>query len=515
MTRDTLLGIDLGTSRLKTVLYDIDGRCLAAAAADVPMIRPQPGWYEQDPNSWWLLLKQALRELFSYPAASPDTVRVIGVCGQSHGPTPFSKDGNPLSNCITWLDRRGIEEVNWILNNIGEQRVLSEGNLPVDTCYTAAKLLWLKRHRLDLYKRTYKFLLPKDVLNFKLTGVYSTDITDASVTNLFSERSLSWSETLLTSCQLDLDKLPEVRKPWEFIGEVTPRAAKETGLKEGTPVIAGAADWACLYYGAGGVKPGVVIDLTGTVGGVVVTTREITQLPSMVSVIPGLRNSIAGVLETSAALYEWYRNEFYKGPPDKESPWLTPEELDAQAALIPAGSKGIIVVPYFAGARRPQRENSKGAVIGLTLHTTRAQLARAIMEGVAYEIRRAVERIRGLGIPCKTIRAIGGAARSSLWRQIKADVTGATYQKLNVEEVGAFGVAMLGGFAIGAFTSLEEPINRFSKVVEEATPNPQNASLYERLYRAYCRLIRLLEESSIYDELDAATSEGVSEIECT
>lgn len=498
-----LLGIDLGTSHLKVRAYNAGGLALAGGSARVPMIKACPGRYEQDSEVWWSLLREILGNMEKERPGLLARAEVISVCGHSHGPTPYASERGALGPCITWLDQRGGDEVAWMLSSIGEDAFIAEGNMVVDTCYTAAKLLWIKNHQPEIYRQADVFLLPKDVLVYRLTDSYSTDFTDASVTDLFSSKTYGWSGMLVERCGLSLEKLPPVNKPWDVIGEVTANASRGTGLRAGTPVIAGAADWACLYYGAGGVRPNIVVDLAGTVGGIMVTTSDDTGFPGMPSLIPGLRNSIAGSMEASSVIYEWYTDEF--GPCDTEDQGRSRFSLmDAEVEQVAPGSEGLLVLPHFAGARRPQKENSKGVIFGLSLSTKRPTIARAIMEGVSYESRRAVQRIVDAGIPVEKIRAIGGGAQSSVWRQIKADVIGKPYCELNHDEIGAFGAAILGGYAIGMFSTLEDPIDRFVKTKHETHPQKEHRDLYNALFEAYCHLSDLVEASNLYDEVDDA-----------
>jgi len=499
--RRVLVGIDLGTSHMKIGVFDSEGSALAGHSARVPMIRPALGHHEQDPSAWWNLVCEGLHRIEADSPGLLGDVAVISVCGHSHGPTPYAEGRGALANCITWLDQRGGDEVSWMLSEIGEEPFRVEGNMVVDTCYTAAKLLWMKRHRPKIYRDADVFLLPKDTLVHRLTGVYSTDFTDVSVTNLYSAGRQDWSETLVQRCGLDIDKLPPVHRAWEIVGGVTADAARETPLREGTPVIAGAADWACLYYGAGGVRPGVVIDLAGTVGGVMVTTEAGVDLPGMPSLVPGLRNCIPGCLEASSVIYQWFADEL--GARDVVGGTTARlERMNAEAEAVPPGSEGLLVLPHFAGARRPQKENSKGVILGLTLGTTRGAIARAIIEGVAYETRRAVERVLNVGMEVKTVRAIGGGARSALWRQIKADVNGLPYCTLNQFEAGAFGAAMVGGFAIGVYPTLEDPIDRLVRTENETRPRAEHRAVYDDMYRAYCRFSDAMEAGGMYDEID-------------
>jgi len=500
-----LLGIDLGTSRLKVALFNERGELLFSSSGALTMLSACPGIYEQDSRTWWQTLCGLIGELAEQVPNATNAIGAIGVCGQSHGPTPISRRGEPLGPCMTWLDRRGEQDVEWILRVVGDDLLLREGNPPADTCYTAAKLLWIKRRSPALFEEVHKFLLPKDVLVHWLTGAFCTDRTDASVTNLFSEQAMGWSDAILDRLRIDREKLPTVREAWDIAGEVTREAALATGLREGTPVIVGAADWASTYFGAGGVRPGVVFDVAGTVGAILCTTSRDIGMPHTIGIIPGLRHAFGCCVESSAASYEWFRKLL--GESNVSCP-LSLEELDAMAAEAPAGACGVLAIPKLAGARRPENSMARGAIMGLSLSSNAAHVARAILEGVAYEYRAGVERLRGAGIACERLRAVGGGARSEVWRQIKADVMQAEYEITNREEAGAFGVAMVAGFAVGVFASVESPIERFVTVARTTQPRAERSALYDGLYRIYRDVSQALEAERVHESLDGMKDVG-------
>ena len=262
-----LLGIDLGTMGVKSAIFALDGGLMGSFYRDYPLDSPLPGWAQQDTGLWWKETCTTIKESLAQAKINPADIAGIGCCGQSHGPSPLDKSGKFIGPCITWVDQRSTKQVNWIIENVPEEKVLKINQSSVDNAYTAAKLIWLRENQPELYGKAWKFLLPKDVLVYFLTGEISTDKTDASVTNMFDVWRLDWSDELLDAYGIARDKLAPVHDPQEVVGGVTSEAASETGLKAGTPVVAGGGDWACTFYGAGFVKHGRGVDMTGTVGG--------------------------------------------------------------------------------------------------------------------------------------------------------------------------------------------------------------------------------------------------------
>ena len=498
---DILLGIDLGTTQLKASIYDLEGNKISEASRGVPMQRPHPGWAQQNPELWWNQLKSVIKQILSQRDISGEQIKGVGVCGQSSGPIPIGRDGMSLGPCITWLDHRSTKQVEWILKNVGEEKILKITGSYVDNAFAAAKFLWIKENWPDIFEKAEKFLFPKDFLVFRLTGSYSTDCTEASVTNMFDVQEEAWSKDLLEDFEIPREKLPEVNRPWELVGQVTEKASKETGLQKGTPVIAGGGDWACTFYGAGFVKPGRAVDVTGTVGYIAVAGEGNGETSGLVNVVPGLKTVGMAGSQAATAIYDWYKNEFYW--PDEllleRANLRALEVFDNILGNVPPGSGGVIVTPNFVGQRRPKETRSKGVIFGLTLETKREQIMRAIMEGLAYEMRRGLESLPNKrDISFEEIRAIGGGGRSRVWRQIKADILNVPYCQINIDEGGTFGVAVLAGVGVGFFSDLISPIERIVKVIERQEPRKKYRAIYDNLYQIYVKLNTLLENSGIY-----------------
>jgi xylulokinase len=503
-----LLGIDLGTMGVKSTIYTIDGKVVGSSYKEYPLDSPYPGWAQQDQNLWWKSTISTIRECFKQSKISPDSVVSIGVCGQSHGVSAVSREGKTLLPCITWVDRRSEPQVRKIAEKVGARRIFEINGYPLDAAYTASKILWIKENAPDVYGNTYKFLLPKDFIVFKLTGTFSTDRTDAFATNLFDIRGKRWSEEILQELDISLDMLPEIHEPWEIVGEVLVNVAEETGLKKGTPVVAGGADWACTFYGAGFVKPGRAVDMTGTVDALMIASDKFVidfenGISGFTHIVPDLYTGAYGGTQHAGSILRWFRDNlfcFEKSVAEKYN--LSPYKLmDIEAEAAQPGSRGLLITPNFGGQRRPENPNSRGLIYGLTLTTTRGEVIRAIMEGVAFKLRADLDKWRKItGVTCDEVRAIGGGARSKLWRQIKADILGATYCRINIDEGGNFGAAVLGGYGIRLYSNLIEPIETIIKIEEKENPIPENQKIYNKLYNLYLKLNNTLEETKFYDE---------------
>jgi len=507
MAAPYLMGVDLGTMGLKTTIYDLNGEKIAYAYQEYPLDSPYPNWAQQDVGSWWKALVETTRHCLKQPGVSPDDILAIGVCGQSHGPVPVSKTGEPLNPCITWVDRRSEDQVKYIVEKIGEKRVFEINGLHVDAAYTASKLLWIKENLREVFDKTYKFLLPKDYLVLKLTGQFSADRTDAFPTNLFDIRRRRWSEELLILYGIPKDKLCEIHEPWEVVGEVLGEVAEETGLKKGTPVVAGGGDWACTFYGAGFVKPGRGVNMTGTVDGILIASDKFMMdfkegFSGWTHIVPGLYAGGFGGTQAAGSILRWFRDElftFEKAVCEKHG--ISPYALmDIEADSAPPGSGGILITPNFIGQRRPENPNSRGVIYGLTLATKRAQIIRAMMEGIAYNLRMHLERARSRGIVCEEMRAIGGGAKSKVWRQIKADILRVPYCRINIDEGGDFGVAILAGVGVKAYNDLVKPIEDIVHVTERNEPREEYKERYDKLFKLYLKLEQSLEKSGMYEE---------------
>lgn len=500
-----LLGIDLGTSVCKSAIFSLDGRTLAVARGEYPIESPQPGWAEEDQNLWWSEISRTIRENLSKTKIFPRDIVCVGCCGMSRGASLIGTDGRILKRCLIWMDRRALKQEKWIGENF---KFSYERQQEVRMPTVVAKLLWVKENEPDIWKDTYKIVLPKSFLTWKFTGEFVEEPQDAVLTYMFDRNRNDWSDEALSVYGIPREKLAEIKKPWDVAGGVTKRAAKETGLAEGTPVIVGVWDGDCQTYGAGIVKPGMVLDRTGTVGRLTAAVEKPADSLGF-SLLPNIAYISTDTIRTAGASYRWARDQLC------ELEKLLAEKtgidayqiMDQEAESVEPSSSGIFFVPYLTGRGGPM--NRHGLIFGITLETKREQIIRAVMEGLAYELRLGKEKVlEARGIKCDEVWTTGGGGKSRVWRQIKADILGLTYCRMNVEETGCLGAAVIAGYGVGIFSDLVSPIESIVKVVERNEPRSEYKKRYDELFQVYTKLNKLLEQSGIYDDYVRALETG-------
>ncbi len=515
-----LLGVDLGTTTAKAAVFDEDsGRVIASATREYPTHHPRPGWAEQDPADWWWAAASVIREALSKAGVDPRSVQGVSVSSQRETVALVDGEGRPLGRAITWMDRRTVAQAEWIRERFGAEEIYRRTGLVVDPTFTATKLLWLKEHGPEVLRRARWALQPKDYLVFRLTGRATTDVSVASRTMLFDIRKLEWADDLFEDMGLaDLRGLfPEPSHSDEVVGEVTEEAARETGLAPGTPVVGGGGDRGCEVLGSGVLGPWMVEESTGT-GSTTATTVDEPKLdPEMrvvltAHVIRG-RWSVEAGMSTAGAVLRWFRDQFAHGESVLAN--LTRrrayEYLDMEAEYVPPGSNGLVVVPFFAGARAPRWwPRAKGLIFGLTVYHTRAHVFRALMEGIAYEIRRILEVLGELGIRSEEIRLLGGGGKTPTWARIKADVTGRRVALLEFLDAALVGDAILAGVGTGVLRDYEEGVERFVRVREVIDPDPARVKVYDQYYRLYERLVGAVRD--FYGELDRLVDQPPREV---
>lgn len=482
------LGIDVGTTGAKAVLVDEEGRVIASSTHDYPLLVPRPGWTEQDPHAWWEATVQSIRDVL---AAGGSQVDGVGLTGQMHGLVALDAKGEVVRPAILWNDQRTAEEATWITEQVGPERVLQLTCNPVLTGFTAPKLLWVRRHEPHVYGQVTHILLPKDYVRYRLTGVFATDVADASGTSLFDVRARRWSDEMLAALEVPRSWLPDVFESPEVVGRISEEAAARTGLRAGVPVVAGAGDQAAQAVGTGIVHGGLVSVTIGT-SGVVFAHLDAVQVDPLgrthtfCHAVPG-KWHVMGVMLAAGGSLRWLRDglsvaEWHRAGTD---PY---DRMTEEAAEVPPGSEGLLFLPYLSGERTPHADPfARGAFVGLTLRHRRAHLVRAVLEGVAFGLRDSLEILRGMRLVPTEVRASGGGARSALWRQILADVFGAELVTVEVTEGAAYGAALLAGVGVGAFSSVEAACDRVVRVVERTSPGPGRGR-YEELYRVYVEL---------------------------
>lgn len=492
MSGPYLAGVDVGTTGLKAALFDLQGRVVAEASKPYPVAQPRMNWAEQDAEQWWNAFKEASRQLTARVPAS--AIASIAVDSQCPSLVPVTEDGRPLRNAMLWFDRRSVPEADWIKTAIGEEKVAAIAyNRVAAGAFSATSMLWMRKHEPRLFEATRWFLHANGFIGLRLTGRATMDWANASFTLLFHVARREWSPELCDLMSIPFEKLPEAVAPWAPIGEVTAQAAEETGLRRGMPVVAGAADSAAAALGVGAVNLGDAMDSSGasTVLGVC-ADRPVCSLRFQVRAhaLPD-RWLFMGASSATGASLRWFRDSFYRHETHsaEELQLSAYQIMDLEAEGSPPGARGLVFLPYLAGERAPIWDpEARGLLYGLTLSHTRADVIRAILEGGAYALRHNMEFMEALGLSIRALRLTGGHAKSRLWRQIKADVTGRRVIVTAVKEAAALGSAMLAAVGIGLFKSPEEAVEHMVHVEQETKPNPELQRTYTPLFGLYKRL---------------------------
>lgn len=494
-----VLGVDVGTSGTKAVAINEQGVVVASALVEYPLLSPKPNWAEQDPAEWKRAAFEALTRLAHAPGVRAAGVKGIGLTGQMHGSVFLDKDNRVLRNAILWCDQRTAQQCDAITEKVGAAKLIQMVCNPALTGFTAPKILWLRDNEPAVYEKVRKVLLPKDYVRFELTGEFATDVADASGTLLFDVKNRTWHRELLSILGIPLDWMPRAYEGPEVTGRLTAEAAKITGLPAGIPVIAGGGDQAAGGVGCGIVREGVISSTVGTSGVVFAFADKIGTDPegrvhTFCHSVPG-KWHVMGVMLSAGGSLRWFRdalcqNEKAVAAETGADPY---EYVTAAAERVPIGSEGLIFLPYLTGERTPHKDPyAKGAFIGLSLRHTRAHMARAVLEGVAFGMRDSLEIIRGMGVPIRQVRASGGGARSALWRQIQADVNGAPLVTINVDEGPAYGAALLATVETGLFASVEEACGATISVVDTCEPDARHVEEYGRWFNEYQQAYRAL-----------------------
>ena len=488
----SLLGIDLGTSSIKCVLTDPPGRVQAVAQREYAIDTPHPGWAEQDPQAWWQACTEATSEAVTGAA---DEVEAVSFSGQMHGTVLLDAEGRPLRPAIIWADQRSAHQCEQIYEIVGRDQLAAVTCNPVAAGFMAASLMWLKEHESDTLAQTWRVLLPKDYVRYRLCGAIGSEPSDAVSTLLFDTRRRQWADAIIDALGLPQAAFPAITPSHAVVGEVTSEAAEETGLRAGTPVVAGGGDQPAAAIANGAIAPGTLLSTIGT-GGQLLTpastpTYDVAlRTHTFCHVVPD-RWFLMGATLSAGLSLRWLRDRVLGG---KER--LDYDQLSASAADVPAGAEGLIFLPYLVGERTPHLDPlARGCFVGLTLRHGVGHLARAVMEGVAFAMRDSLQIFRELGLSFDRVIASGGGARSALWRQIQADVYGLPVATVNVEEQAGVGAAMLAGVGIGTYRDFADAIEKVVEVTPRAKPDRERAALYSERHGVFDGLYPKLKET--------------------
>ena len=470
------LGVDVGTGGSRAILLDASGR--EASAVSVPheeMMMEQPLWAEQRPENWAGAALEAIRAALARAGITGNQVRGVGLSGQMHGLVILDRDCDVIRPALIWCDQRSQPQVDWINQRLSAAKVLEHTANPVLTGFTLPKLLWVRDHEPRQFERVRHVLLPKDYVRFRLTGELATDVSDASGTAMFDVVRRRWSFEMMDGLELDRSILPRAYESADLTGTVSEHAAALTGLAPGTPVAGGGGDQAASAVGNGVVEAGAVSCTLGTSGVIFAHMENVAYDPHgrVHTFCHAVRDKwhVMGVTQGAGLSLQWFRNQF--------APGTSYDDLLAEAAQSSPGARGLYWLPYLMGERTPHLDAAaRGGWIGLTAKHTRADLIRALIEGVTYSQKDGLDLVSALGVSVASVRASGGGARSPLWRQILADVFGKPVVTMASQEGSALGAAILAMVATGEYSSVEEACRAIVQARDVVQPREEEAKIY-------------------------------------
>ena len=492
MEKQYLLGIDIGTSAAKVALFSKQGgnRPVSVTSAEYPIFYPAPGYVEQNAEHWWEAVVRATRELLEKTSVPAGAIAGIGIDGQSWAAVAIGADGKTLCPTPIWCDTRSADICAELEQTLGAERVWETALNPLQPGYSFPKLIWYKRNAPDVYRNMVTVLQSNGFIAYRLTGNFSQDLSQANGFACFDLRKGEWDRELCREAGVRDDILPELCDSHAIVGRVTAEAARITGLAEGTPVVAGGLDTACDALGAGVIAPGDTQEQGGQSGGMSICTNLPATDKRLIMcrhVVPG-HFLLQGGTVGGGAILRWFHQNFG----DTSLGDAAYAVADREAEMIAPGSDGLILLPYLAGERSPIWDlKSKGVYYGLDYNKTRGHFHRANMEAAAFALRHNLDTAVEVGAPISVLRASGGAAKSPLWTQIKADVTGYTIEVPEAFSTAAFGAAVLAGVATGVFESFADAAKGI-RVTRVHTPNPDNRAIYDERFATFRTLYETL-----------------------
>lgn len=497
-----LLGIDLGTSGTRSVLFDQAGKVVAAKSAEYPLYHPHNGWAEQDPEDWWQAAIATISFVVRESGVDPRDIAALGISGQMHGLVMLDEQGEVLRPSIIWADQRTGEECDDITRAVGAKRLIEITANPALTGFTASKIMWVKKHQPEIYERCRHILLPKDYLRYKLSGDFATEVSDASGMQLLDVPKRQWSQEVLDKLGIDKDLLAKVYESPEVTGHVSAEAAKLTGLSMDTLIVGGAGDNAAAAVGTGTVVDGRAFTTIGTSGVVFAHTSKLAIDPkgrvhTFCCAVPGAWH-VMGVMQSAGLSKRWIRDtccekEVAMAERMDEDPYVL---LDKLAEGSPVGANRLLFLPYLMGERTPHLDpDCRGGFFGLSAMHEKPDLIRAVMEGVSFGLKDSLDILDGMGVTPDNMLLTGGGAKSAFWRQVLADVFACPVQTIKSSEGPALGVAILAGVGAGIYDSVEAACEQLVELGDTFNPDEENVKTYARYHVLFQQLYPALKES--------------------
>ncbi|MCR1842478.1 xylulokinase [Murimonas intestini] len=478
-----LLGIDIGTSACKVALFNRRGEVLSQSNKGYPLYYPQPGWVEQDPDEWWEAICAGIREVLDNSGVRPEDIAGIGIDGQSWSAIPVDRDGNCLAKTPIWMDTRARDICERVKEEVGFDRIFAVAGNDFLPSYSTPKMLWFKEERPEIFEKTYKFLQSNSYIVYKLTGVMSQDMSQGYGIHFFCNKTCTYDAELAEELGLSADLVPDILPCHAVAGTVTEEAAQATGLAPGTRVVAGGLDAACGTLGAGVIKKGQTQEQGGQAGGMSICLEEALAHPKLIlspHVVPD-KWLLQGGTVGGGGVLRWMKLEFGEG--------VSFDELTSLAEKIPAGSDGVIFLPYMSGERSPIWDpDAKGVFYGLSFDKTKGHFIRAALEGVAYALEHNLRTAAEAGVEADELIAMGGASNSILWTQIKADVTGRKIKVPTSDTATTLGACILAGVGVGVYDSFEQAAEETIVITREQQPDENAHEQYKKSMELYLEL---------------------------
>ena len=496
-----LIGIDLGTSATKTVLFDEDGNVIASASKEYPMYQPQNGWAEQKPEDWKEAALETIAAVVRQSGVNKEDIKGLGISGQMHGLVMLDENNEVIRPSIIWCDQRTAAECEEITKKVGKERLIEITANPALTGFTASKILWVRNHEPENYARCRHILLPKDYVRLILTGEYATEVSDASGMQLLDVPHRCWSDEVLEKLEIDKSMLAKVYESPEVTGTILPEIAAVTGLSEKTVVVGGAGDNAAAAVGTGVVADGKAFTTIGTSGVVFAHSKNVTIDPkgrvhTFCCAVPGCWH-VMGVTQGAGLSLQWFRNNLcrdYMERAEKEGRDAY-DYINEDVESVPLGSNRLIYLPYLMGERTPHLDpDCRGVFFGLSAIHTRKDMLRAVMEGVSYSMKDCNDILKEMGVEVDDMMACGGGGRSAVWRQMLADMYGCTVKTVAAKEGPALGVAILAGVGAGIDESVEAACEKMIHTDKSCDPIPEHTEKYAQYHKIYQSLYGCLKE---------------------
>ena len=496
------IGVDIGTSGTKTVLFDKTGNVIASALQEYPLYQPQNGYAEQRPEDWLEATVSTIAQVMAKSSVEAAQVKGVGLSGQMHGLVMLDEQDIVIRPAIIWCDQRTAKECEEITQKVGAERLIQITANPALTGFTASKILWVRNHEPENFARCTKILLPKDYVRYMLTGAFATEVSDASGMQLLDVPDRCWSDEVLEKLEIPKSMLAKVYESPDITGYITAAMAARTGLAEGTPVVGGAGDNAAAAVGTGVVENGKAFTTIGTSGVVFAHSDEIAIDPkgrvhTFCCAVPGAWH-VMGVTQAAGLSLKWFRDNFCAA--EKETAAAMGKDpyflMDQEVEQVPIGAGKLLYLPYLMGERTPHLDPQvRGAFVGLSAVHGKKEMLRAVMEGVAFSLNDCKNIIQEMGIPVDDMMACGGGGTSPLWRQMLADLYRCPVKTVASKEGPALGVAILAMVGTGAYPSVAEACRAIIRTDKTQQPIPENSDRYAPFYDLYTKLYPAMKDS--------------------